>query len=136
MFSAYRQSRFSHLHIINACLKVGACKGQTNGPTTVQCGCSWSAASPPSSKISFPLVASSASSVLRVLFDQSAEEKWSIAGVRAGKRHALLYPRSTGRRSVPWARRNTKGPGKYHTAVCRGTRGNRVGDLLAVCHKE
>ena len=113
--SAYRQIRFSHLQGVNTLVNMGTCTGQTNGPTAVQCGRSWSGGSPPSSKGFVHLVALSASWVLGILSIQSAEEKWNIAGMRAvglerGMHH--FYPRSAGRKSVLCPHRSPKGTGK------------------------
>lgn len=100
---------------VNTLLNMGTCTGQTNGPTTVQYGCSCSGGSPPSSKGFFHLVASSASWVLGIFSVQSAEEKWNIAGMRAvgferGMHH--FYPRSAGRKSILCPHRSPKGTGK------------------------
>lgn len=93
--SAYRQVRFSHLQRVNTLLNMGACTGQTNGPTTVQYGCSWSGGSPPSSKGFFHLVASFCLLGPRNLLHSVSGRKMEhcrYEGCRAWKRHASLLP--------------------------------------------
>lgn len=70
------------------------------------------------------------------------KKKWSVAGVRAVEVRLErdmhhFYPHPTGQKSdQTMAPINTKQIGKYQTAACPERIGNRVGDLLAVCHRE